>query len=61
MREVATGGGFGIASINPDVHAFQSVHLAPEADHARWRWAVTVINESGVEVDFTAHAVCAPA
>jgi hypothetical protein len=59
--EVATGGGFEIQSINPDVHAFQSVPLPPDEDHRRWRWAVTVINESDAEVVFTAHAVCAPA
>jgi hypothetical protein len=55
---VVTGGGYELATINPAVNAFTN---APFQSSTRYGWNVSVINESGVDVDITAFAVCTPA
>lgn len=55
--EVVLGGGFVTATIHPDVRPFQDQPL--EMDGAQG-WYVVVINESPVDIDFSAYAVCAP-
>jgi hypothetical protein len=58
--EVATGGGFQIASVNPAIYVQQSVPLEPGvAGSSLWRWAVTVVNPTEVSVNFDAYVLCA--
>jgi hypothetical protein len=56
--EVATGGGFQIVSVNPDLYVEQNAPLSPGAGSSVWRWAVALVNPTGVPVDFTAYAMC---
>jgi hypothetical protein len=56
--EVATGGGFQIVSVNPDLYVEQNAPLSPGANSSVWRWAVALVNPTGVSVDFTAYAMC---
>jgi hypothetical protein len=57
--EVGTGGGFQIASVNPDLYVQQSVPLEPGvAGSPLWRWAVTVVNPTPVPVNFDAYVLC---
>jgi hypothetical protein len=56
--EVATGGGYQQATINPSVNVFVN---APVVRNGRWRWVVEVINESDIQISLTAFAVCATA
>ena len=54
-----TGGGYEIQSINPAIFVHQDVPLGPEVNDGRWGWAVTLLNETGVDVVFSVVALCA--
>jgi hypothetical protein len=54
-----TGGGYEFQSINPALFVHQEVPLDPDANEGVWGWAVTVLNESGVDVTWTVVALCA--
>ena len=45
------------ATIHPDVRPFQNQPV--EIDGVQG-WYVVVINESGVDIDFTAYGICTP-
>jgi cell division septation protein DedD len=57
-NEVATGGGFQIVSVNPDLYVEQNAPLSPGVNSSLWRWAVALVNPTEVSVDFTAFAMC---
>jgi hypothetical protein len=56
--EFATGGGFQIVSVNPDLYVRQNAPLSPDVNSSVWRWAVTVVNPTVVSVTFTAFVMC---
>ena len=55
--EVVVGGGFVTPTIHPDVRPFMDTPMEIEGVQG---WYVVVINESPVDIDFTASAVCTP-
>jgi len=57
VGQVVLGGGYETATIHPDVRPFTN---APMEINGRQGWYVTVINESGVDIEFSAFAICAP-
>jgi hypothetical protein len=53
-----TGGGYTIESINPANFVHMDAPLTPEVNDGRWGWAVTMLNESGVDVRLDVSALC---
>lgn len=54
-----TGGGYQFQSINPALFVHQEIPVGPENNGGRWGWAVTVLNETGVDVTWSVIALCA--
>jgi hypothetical protein len=53
-----TGGGYVIESINPANFVHFNAPLTPEVNDGLWGWAVTMLNESGVQVTLDVQALC---
>ena len=53
-----TGGGYELASINPALFVHQDGPLEPSNNDGLWAWAVTTLNESGVDVTWSVAALC---
>ena len=53
-----TGGGYTIESINPANFVHMDAPLTPDVNDGRWGWAVTMLNESGVDVRLDVSALC---
>jgi hypothetical protein len=54
-----TGGGYEFQSINPALFVHQEIPIDPVSNDGRWGWAVTVLNETGIDVTWTVIALCA--
>lgn len=53
-----TGGGYTIESINPANFIHMNAPLSPSVNDGLWGWAVTMLNESGVDVRLDVSALC---
>jgi hypothetical protein len=54
----ATGGGYTIESINPADFIEMNAPLSPDVNDGVWGWAVTMLNQTGVDVRLDVAALC---